>query len=109
MLKKALKLDQVHTFGDISKSQLVEKLDLMTEKAFFNQHNSKQTDSQTLIIVISLAFFGLLAESDKEHKKNYDEELYLKIPDSPDSTKLHKNMSIISWVSDRKERDRSGT
>ena len=33
MLKKALKLDQVHTFGDISESQVVEKMDLMTEMA----------------------------------------------------------------------------
>ena len=40
MLKKALKLDKVHTFGDISMSQVVEKLDLMTEIALFNQINS---------------------------------------------------------------------
>ena len=36
MLKKALKLDQVHTFGSLSMSQLIEKIDLMTEIAFFN-------------------------------------------------------------------------
>ena len=64
MLKKALKLDQVHTFGDISKSQVVEKLDLMTETALFNQHNSKQPNSQTLIVIFSLAHYGLLAESE---------------------------------------------
>ena len=64
MLKKALKLDQVHTFGDISKSQVVEKLDLMIEIALFNQLNSSQPNSQTLIVIISLAGLGLLAESD---------------------------------------------
>ena len=35
LLKKALKLDQVHTFGDLSLSQLVEKLDFLTEKAYY--------------------------------------------------------------------------
>ena len=78
MLKKALKLDQVHTFGDISKSQLVEKFDLMTEFALFNQLNSLQPDSQTLIIIISLAYFGTLTESDKEHKR-MNEGVLLKI------------------------------
>ena len=32
MLKKALKLDQVHVFGDISLSQLIEKLDFAVER-----------------------------------------------------------------------------
>ena len=64
MLKKALKLDQVHTFGNISKSQVVEKLDLTTEMALYNQHNSTQPNSQTLIVIISLANLGLLAESE---------------------------------------------
>ena len=30
MLKIALKLDRVHTFGDMSNSQLVEKIDWVT-------------------------------------------------------------------------------
>ena len=64
MLKKALKLDQVHTFGDVSKSQVMEKLDLTTEMALYNQHNSTQPNSQTLIVIISLAMDGLLAESE---------------------------------------------
>ena len=64
MLKKALKLDQVHAFGGISVSQVVEKIDLMTEIALFNQINSTQPNSQTLIFIISLAYFGLLAESE---------------------------------------------
>ena len=65
MLKKALKLDQVHTFGgDISMSQVVEKIDLMTEIALFNQLNSTQPNTQTLIFIISLASKGLLAESE---------------------------------------------
>lgn len=31
MLKKALKLDKVHVYGDISRSQLVEKFDSIIE------------------------------------------------------------------------------
>jgi hypothetical protein len=36
MLKKALKLDQVHIFGDLSVSQLLEKMDLMNELTVYN-------------------------------------------------------------------------
>ena len=75
MLKKALKLDQVHTFGDISESQLVEKFDFVTERVLFNQRCKTLANSQTLITVISLAFDGLLAESDKGHKEKYEEEM----------------------------------
>ena len=64
MLKKTLKLDQVHSFGDFSKSQVLEKFDLMTEMVLHNQLNSTQPNSQTLIVIISLAGLGLLAESD---------------------------------------------
>ena len=39
MLKKALKLDQVHVFGDISMSQFLEKIDFVIEKANGNQMN----------------------------------------------------------------------
>ena len=97
MLKKALKLDQVHTFGDISESQLVEKFDFVTERVLFNQRCKTLANSQTLITVISLAFNGLLAESDKDHKKVYDRYVHQKIPDSLDSTKIYNNMSEISW------------
>ena len=31
ILKIGLKLDEVHTFGDLSKSQLIEKIDYLTE------------------------------------------------------------------------------
>ena len=43
MLEQALKLDQVHTFGDLSMSQLVEKIDLMTEMTLFNELNKMQS------------------------------------------------------------------
>ena len=72
MLKQALKLDQVHTFGDLSMSQLLEKIDLMTELALFNQFNSTQP-TQTLIFIISLAWNGLLTECDQKHKEVYDD------------------------------------
>ena len=66
MLKKVLKLDQVHIFGDISESQLTEKMDFLTEIAIANDYNKAHGPKQlTFITVISLAFFGLLAESDK--------------------------------------------
>ena len=42
MLKKALKLDQVHVFGDISMSQFLEKIDFAIEKASINQLNREQ-------------------------------------------------------------------
>ena len=86
MLKKALKLDQVHTFGDISPSQLLEKLDLMTEVALFNRLNSKLTNSQVLIVIISLAMCGISAGSDQNDKKKFDREVNQEIPVSPDST-----------------------
>ena len=36
VLKSVLKLDQVHTFGDFSKSQFIEKVDSMIEIASLN-------------------------------------------------------------------------
>ena len=36
MLKKALKLDKVHTFGDFSVSQIVEKIDFLNEMSHIN-------------------------------------------------------------------------
>ena len=66
MLKEALKLDQVHVFGDVSMSQLVEKVDSMTERTYYNDKelNKTQPKTQTLIMIISLAYYGIFAESD---------------------------------------------
>ena len=64
MLKKALKLDQVHTFGNLSMSQLKEKMDLVTEVTVYNQHSNKQPNTQILIVIISIAMNGILAESE---------------------------------------------
>ena len=67
MLKKALKLNQVHIFGDISVSQLLEKIDLMTEIAMNYDFNGRlRLKSQILITIISLATKGLFVESDKD-------------------------------------------
>ena len=64
MLKKALKLDQVHTYGDLSVSQLREKMDLVTEVTAYNQLKNKQPNTQVLITIISLAHKVILAESE---------------------------------------------
>jgi hypothetical protein len=72
MLVKALKLDQVHIFGDLSMSQLLEKIDFSIERVEFNQLQKTQMKNQTLVAFISLARKGILAESDKVHKEEYD-------------------------------------
>ena len=78
MLKKALKLDQVHVFGDISMSQLIEKMDFVAEKAIGHDLNRAHGPKQlTFITVISLAFTGLLAESKKADKDLYQREVDL--------------------------------
>ena len=38
MLRKALKLDKVHTFGDFSVSQIIEKLNFLAEIASTNDY-----------------------------------------------------------------------
>ena len=72
MLKKALKLDQVHTYCELSMSQVLEKIDLVTEVTMFNQLNGSNPNSKTLITIINLAFHRILAESNQEHKEVYD-------------------------------------
>ena len=84
-------------------SQLLEKIDLMTELAFFNQLNSTQP-TQTLITIISLANGGLWAESDKWAKRESDKIIDQEIPVSPDSSKLYKNFSQISWPEDSRDK-----
>ena len=72
MLKKALKLDRVHIFGDISLSQLLEKMDFLTEFGLTNDHLKTQgLEKRILITIISLSKEGLFVESDKEHRKKY--------------------------------------
>ena len=60
-------------------------MDLTSEMVSYNQLNSTQPNTQTLIVVISLAKNGLLAESDRVNKKKYDEEVDQEIRLSPDS------------------------
>ena len=64
MLKKALKLDKVHTFGDFSVSQILEKMNFLAEIASTNDHFKSFAKRQwTFIAVISLSRRGLLAEN----------------------------------------------
>ena len=86
MLKKALKLNKVHSFGGLSMSQFVEKIDLMTEIVLFNQLNSTRSRSKILITIISLARYGVLAESDSGHKEYYHKNVVQEIPVSYDSS-----------------------
>ena len=86
MLKKALKLDQVHTFGDLSMSQLLEKIDYVVEMIFLNQIKNTQAKTKILITIISLAKNGILAESNSVHKKVYEREVEEEILVSNDLT-----------------------
>ena len=64
MLKKALKLDKVHTFGDFSMSQIIEKMDFLAEIASTNDYKKSLLKRQwTFITIISLSRRGLLAET----------------------------------------------
>ena len=65
MLQKVLKLDRVHTFGNLSKVQIFEKFHWLTHKArVIDQKNArlKSTKHCTLITIISLDHAGLLGE-----------------------------------------------
>ena len=95
MLKKALKLDQVHIFGDISMSQLLEKIDFVIERTNINQLNREQKlKPQMLITIISLAEFGWLFETDKNQQDYYHDRI-LKQQKSlkNDSALLYNNIS----------------
>ena len=64
MLRKALKLDKVHTFGDFSMSQIIEKMDFLAEIASTNDYQKSLLKRQwTFITIISLSRRGLLAET----------------------------------------------
>ena len=72
ILKKGLKLDEVHTFGDLSKSQLIEKIDYLTEiSIIYMLKNAQKLKQQTFITIISLAMRGYLAESNEDRKRFY--------------------------------------
>ena len=70
MLKKALKLDRVHDFGDISLSQLLEMMDYLIELTRTYDHNTiigpKPT---TLICIFNLSGNRLSITSEKEQEK----------------------------------------
>ena len=56
MLKKVLKLDRVFTFGDLSVSQILEKMDALIEIVLTKNYNEMQELRQmTLISIISLS------------------------------------------------------
>ena len=63
MLEIALKLDQVHTFGDMSLSQVIEKMDSVTERISTGQKSAHGEREQNLVVIISLAE-GFLVETE---------------------------------------------
>ena len=76
MLKKALKLDRVHTFGDFSIGQILEKIDFLIELSLSNYHDTTQGPKPKIrITIISLSCWGLFPESEKNYKKEYKEKL----------------------------------
>ena len=94
MLKKALKLDRVHTFGDFSDSQIFEKLDFLIELSLSNYHGTTQGPKPTILItIINLCYHGLFAESEKEHKIKYETKVDQQFPTEIDSTTVFKNFS----------------
>ena len=68
MLKKALKLDQVHIFGDISMSQLLEKIDFTIERINFNQlkililHIGSETSRQKWVYKFEIFSLGKMVD-----------------------------------------------
>ena len=92
MLKKALKLDRVHTFGDFSDSQIFEKIDFLIELSLSNYHDTTQRPKPTILItIISLGYYGFFAESEKMHKEDYKKFKYQQFPTEIDSTTVFKN------------------
>ena len=71
ILEKALKLDRVHTFGNFSKSQLLEKIDWIIEKTNFYWPNRAEHLDKTFITIISVADAGEFAESEDICNKRY--------------------------------------
>ena len=74
MLEVALKLDRVHTFGNISLSQLLERMNWVTEMAIINANvNEFRQKKLMLIVVISLGNHGLLVETEPHHEYTWEE------------------------------------
>ena len=69
MLQKVLKLDRVHVLGDLSLSQIYEKMSWITQLGLrINKKNatSTRTKHQLLVVLINIGAYGLLTEVDEE-------------------------------------------
>ena len=73
MLEITLKLDRVHTFGDMSLSQVIEKVDSATEWVSTGQKNAHGVKEHNLVVIISLSFNGLLVETYQGHSNLWNE------------------------------------
>ena len=101
MLEEALKMDRVHVFGDISKSQVIEKMLWAYEIAMMNdQKSAKGQKPCTFIAIISIGEFGSFYQTDKDHKEEYEQLDTQKFPLAADYTQIYKNFMKVSWLRD---------
>ena len=69
MLKQGLKLDRVHTYQDISHSQLEEKITWIIEMTASSLTSYKQLQKKlALVVIINIGERGYFLESDKNHQ-----------------------------------------
>ena len=88
MLQKAMKLDQVHIFRDPSRSELVERIDSIIERALFIEMNRKQRSKPNLLVTIfSLGYYGLFNETEKTSHKSKVHGYAI------DNTRLYENFT----------------
>ena len=78
MLRDALGLDpkKIHSFGDFSIGQILEKLNWLAQLGLkYNKNNasSNRTKYQLLVVMVSLGEYGLLTEIDPKQKISYEQ------------------------------------
>ena len=110
MLKYGLKLDRVHTYVDLSLSQLEEKIMWVVEMTAFGTLNRAQQQEQiALVVIVNLGLNGFFMETEKEHKSDnvfgYDyDRVNKRFPGKPQSfptaidlTHPYKNFKEVEY------------
>ena len=55
-----MKFDKIHTFGDLSKSQVIEKMTWLTEAATVSNYDDLEAQNkQILFFIINLSWYGM--------------------------------------------------
>ena len=58
-----MKFDKIHTFGDLSKSQVIEKMTWLTEAATVSNYDDLEAQNkQILFFIINLSWYGMNKE-----------------------------------------------